>query len=105
MATPNVVDIYHGDNVTSFQQARDSGVLGIIHKASTGRTGRDDAYKDRRKQATDAGLLWGAYHWGTGAPAKDQVENFLDWAKPDKNTLVALDFERTAGNQMTLDDA
>ena len=31
-----VVDLYHLDNVTSFQQAADSGIWGIIHKATTG---------------------------------------------------------------------
>ena len=99
---PNVVDIYHGDNVTSFVQARNAGVLGVIHKATTGATGRDDFYKTRRALAAAAGLLWGAYHWGTAAAADLQVENFLSWAEPDANTLVALDFESSAGNQMSL---
>jgi lysozyme len=52
-----------------------------------------------------AGLLWGAYHWGTAAPAADQVANFLKIANPDANTLVALDYETDVGNQMTLDGA
>jgi len=53
----------------------------------------------------DVGLLWGAYHWGTAAPIENQVTNFLEWAAPDAQTLVALDYERTPGNQMTLDGA
>jgi GH25 family lysozyme M1 (1,4-beta-N-acetylmuramidase) len=77
----------------------------VIHKATTGGTGRDDAYAQRRADAVGAGLLWGAYHWGTAAPIDDQVSNFLDWARPDAKTLVALDFEPTPGNQMTLDGA
>ena len=100
-----VVDIYHNDNVTSFQQAADSGLWGIIHKATTGATGTDPEYANRRKPALDAGLLWGAYHWGTNADVSAQVKNFLDTAKPDESTLVALDFEETAGNQMTIDQA
>jgi len=52
-----VVDIYHGDTVTSFQQAADSGIWGIIHKATTGQTGKDSAYPKRRKPALDAGEL------------------------------------------------
>ena len=102
---PLVVDISHGDEVTSFVDAYNSGLRGLIHKATTGATGRDDAYKNRRPLAKAAGLLWGAYHWGTNAPIADQIENFLAWADPDGDTLVALDFERTAGNQMTLDQA
>lgn len=101
----NVVDISHGDTVASFFQARAAGVLGVIHKATTGQSGRDPAYADRRGGALAAGLLWGAYHWGTAAPIDLQVKNFLDAAKPDATTLVALDFETDAGNQMTLDGA
>jgi GH25 family lysozyme M1 (1,4-beta-N-acetylmuramidase) len=100
-----VVDLFHLDEVTSFQQAADSGLWGIIHKATTGATGQDDEYASRRQPALDAGLLWGAYHWGTNADVNDQVNNFLTVAKPDAATLVALDFEETAGNQMTLDQA
>ena len=100
-----VVDIYHNDNVTSFQRAADSGIWGIIHKATTGATGNDPEYANRRQPALDAGLLWGAYHWGTNADVSAQVENFLDIAQPDDTTLVALDFEETEGNQMTLDQA
>jgi GH25 family lysozyme M1 (1,4-beta-N-acetylmuramidase) len=105
MKVPTVVDMSHGDAVSSFDQAAQAGLLAVIHKATTGATGRDDAYKDRRKAAGKAKLLWGAYHWGTAAKVADQVENFLDWATPDKSTLVALDFERTGGNQMTLSQA
>src|ERR1700730_6348652 len=103
--TPVVVDIYHGDGVDSFARAKRAGLLGVIHKATTGATGRDDAYKRRRALAASASLLWGAYHWGTHANVADQVENFLSWADPDHSTLVALDYESTPDNQMTLDQA
>jgi GH25 family lysozyme M1 (1,4-beta-N-acetylmuramidase) len=105
MAVPLIVDLYHGDAVTSFQTARDAGLLAVIHKATTGATGRDDAYKSRRQLARAANLLWGAYHWGTNAPVEDQVSSFLEWAEPDAKTLMVLDYERTGGNQMTLAQA
>src|SRR5262249_26009369 len=93
--------------------AKAAGVVGVIHKATTGATGRDDAYANRRRAAVEAGLLWGAYHWGTAAEVTLQVDNFLSWAAADQKTwggadkgvLVALDFERSVGNQMTLDGA
>ncbi len=100
-----VVDLYHNDDVTSFADAAEAGIWGIIHKATTGGTGKDSAYASRRPQALAAGLLWGAYHWGTNADVTSQVNNFLQVAKPDDQTLVALDFEETQGNQMTLDQA
>lgn len=100
-----VVDIFHLDEVTSFQDAAQSGIWGVIHKATTGATGADGDYADRRQSALDAGLLWGAYHWGTAKPVAQQVENFLNIAKPDDHTLVGLDYEETPGNQMNLDQA
>src|SRR5712691_4796231 len=104
MATINlrVVDLYQGDRVASFTQAANSGIWGIIHKATTGATGKDGKYKDRRSSALGAGLLWGAYHWGTNANVAKQVDNFLKTADPDSQTLVALDYEDA---RMTLDMA
>lgn len=106
-AMPNlsVVDIYHGDRVTSFKTARESGIVGVIHKATTGMTGRDPAYKARRKLASEAGLLWGAYHWGTNGDVERQLTNFLKHAEPDEDTLVALDFEPDGNRTMRLDQA
>jgi GH25 family lysozyme M1 (1,4-beta-N-acetylmuramidase) len=103
--TANVIDLYHYDAVSSFAEAKVAGVLGVIHKSSTGQSGRDDQYEHRREHAMEAGMLWGAYHWGTAAPAAAQVENFLNAANPDEQTLIALDFEQTPGNQMTLANA
>jgi len=107
MATINfhVVDIYHGDKVSSFKKAADAGLWGAIHKATTGATGKDSKYATRRQAALKAGLLWGAYHWGTAADVEKQVKNFINRAEPDDDTLVALDFEETKDNQMTLAQA
>jgi len=93
------------DRVSSFKKAADSGIWGVIHKATTGATGTDKKYKDRRTSAVAAGLLLGAYHWGTHADVAKQVDNFLKSSGSDPQTLVALDFEDTPGNQMTLDQA
>lgn len=103
---PNVVDIYNGDAVTDFGAAYAAGLRGVIHKATTGQTGWDKTYAARRTAAEKAGLLWGAYHWGTDAPIDKQVDNFLARAKPDANTLVALDYEIDyTGHQMSLEGA
>lgn len=101
----NVIDLYHGNEVNSFEAARVAGVLGVIHKSTTGESGRDDTYRERRAAAKAAGMLWGAYHWGTAKPVAKQVDNFLKWAQPDDETLMALDYEDSPGNQMTLDQA
>ena len=104
-AVVRVVDIYQGDTVKDFAKAAGAGLLGVIHKATTGATGQDGQYAKRRKLATSAGLLWGAYHWGTKAKVSAQVDNFLNAAQPDAQTLVALDFEPNGNNTMSLDQA
>ncbi len=105
MPSVMVADLYHDDKVTSFADAQAAGLRGVIHKATTGATGQDPAYHARRPLAAAAGLLWGAYHWGTAAPVEQQVQNFLTTASPDATTLLALDYEEGPGNQMTLDQA
>lgn len=102
---PVVADIYHGDTVSSLRIAQTSGLLGVIHKASQGTSVTDPAYAQRRAAAADAGLLWGAYHFATNEDPAAQVRHFLDCAKPDKNTLLALDFEPNGNHTMTLSQA
>lgn len=99
---PMVVDLYHGDDVRDFAAAKAAGVIGIIHKATQGTAYRDPLHDARRKAATDAGLLWGSYHFNTGESAAAEVAAFLSAAQPDTNTLMALDFEANKGHVLTL---
>lgn len=54
-----VVDISHHNTVTSFQEAKNSGILGVIHKATEGLQFVDANYDGRRVLATSVGLFWG----------------------------------------------
>src|SRR6202011_630686 len=87
---------------------KSGGVWGIIHKASQGSGFVDQKYARRRKDAASNGLLWGAYHFGTGADVASQVQLFLGTAEPDASTLLALDFEpneQQPSNTMSLAQA
>jgi len=90
-----VIDISYMTVVRDFTLARNkSHIHGIIHKATEGGDWRDPAYAQRRKQAEAAGLLWGAYHFGTHQySGKDQAKMFLSTARPGPETLMALDLE------------
>lgn len=103
--TPAVIDIYHGNTVNDFAALKAAGIQGIIHKASQGANYADPLYAVRRKMATDAGLLWGAYTFNTGEPIDAQVFEFFSHAEPDANTLMALDFEDNPHSQMSLGQA
>jgi lysozyme len=88
-----VVDLSHHNTVTSFRDAADSGILGIIHKATEGTSFVDAKYNERRSAAQAVGLFWGAYHFGTSSGVEAQVAHFLDVVNPGPTDLLVLDFE------------
>lgn len=101
-----VVDISHHNGNVDLQAAKNDGIIGVIHKATQGQTGVDAMYQTNRSKATAAGLLWGAYHFGTGADGTAQAQHFLDVVGTFDNTLLVLDFEQNPGGEsMTLQQA
>jgi lysozyme len=103
-----VIDLSHHNANVNFAQIKAAGVVGVIYKASQGTGYTDPTYAARRIAAKAAGLLWGAYHFGTGGDVAAQVSRFMTSAKPDGDTLMALDFEpnaQTPANTMSLAQA
>jgi GH25 family lysozyme M1 (1,4-beta-N-acetylmuramidase) len=92
-ARPVVIDIYYGDQVQVFAQTKAFSILGVIHKASEATGFTDKLYAARRRQATDLGLKWGAYHFFHGEKPVAEADHFLSVAEVDADTLVALDWE------------
>lgn len=100
-----VIDISHHNGNVNLSTVRDSGIVGVIAKATQGTGFRDPKFKDFHQKAQEAGLLRGAYHFGTGDNVERQVENFLLTTRPDVNpaTLLVLDLENNpAGKTMSL---
>jgi lysozyme len=104
-----VIDISRSVTVSDFRRVRQSGILGVIHKASEGGDYADTACAARRPQAEAAGLLWGTYHYGTGQMSgAQQAAFFLSLSRPGPRTLLALDLEaneNNPSNSMRLDQA
>jgi lysozyme len=104
-----VIDISQSATVSNFRAVRQSGILGVIHKASEGSDYADGACAARRPQAEAAGLLWGTYHFGTGVGSgAQQAAFFLAASRPGPKTLLALDLEaneNNPSNSMALDQA
>ena len=101
-----VIDIsHHNGGPLDFVAARNAGVVGVIAKATQGSGFKDPAYSARKTAALNAGLLWGAYHFGTGADVDLQLSNFLGKTGIDDAMLYALDFEANPGNTMSLAQA
>ncbi len=101
-----IIDISHHNANPDFTQAAAAGIVGVIHKATQGLNFKDSTYQTNRQKALDAGLLWGAYHFGTGADGAAQADFFLQVVDPGPDTLLVLDYEpNTQGATMTLDQA
>jgi lysozyme len=104
--TNAVVDISHHNGTVNFNQAKGAGIVGVIQKASQGLTGVDPTYKPNRTKALKAGLLWGAYHFGTGSDGVQQAINFLNVVGNAAPALLVLDLESNpTGPSMTLEEA
>jgi lysozyme len=89
-----VIDVSHHQTDIDFARVKAAGVVGVIHKATAGTHFIDSLYATHRNRALEAGLLFGAYHWGTGdASGADQADHFLSVVRPDDKTLLALDYE------------
>lgn len=101
-----VIDLSHHNANPDFAAAREAGILGVIHKATQGSTYIDPTFHERRGQALAAGLLWGAYHFGTGGDGAGQADFFLATVEPVPTDLLVLDFEtNTGGTTMSLAEA
>jgi lysozyme len=101
-----VVDISHHNGHVDFAALKAAGILGVVHKATQGSTDVDPTYGVHRTAAQNAGLLWGAYHFGTDSDGVQQAVNFLNVVGDTTNTLIALDFETNpTGPTMSLEEA
>lgn len=87
-------DISHFQPYVDWQGAYAAGLRACFHKATEGTGFVDPKYFSSRAQAEAVGLLWGAYHFGTGDDPVAQAEHFLSTAKPDGKTLLVLDLEK-----------
>jgi lysozyme len=100
-----VIDLSHFNEVTSFPAIKSAGIVGVIHKATQSTNDIDPTYGARRRAALDAGLWWGAYHFGTNGSGITQARYFLSVVNPGPQDLLALDFEENGSDTMTIAQA
>jgi lysozyme len=99
-----VIDISHHNKLSSFAKVADSGIVGVIQKATQGIGFKDPTFTANRRRIVDAGLLFGAYHFGTAGDPVKQAEFFLACTKD--TDLLVLDFESNPqGHDMSLLEA
>jgi lysozyme len=90
-----VIDLsQHNKGADLARAGAEGGIRAVIHKATEGVGWVDPTYMARRAQAEAAGLLWGAYHFGTRAySGTEQAAAFLATVGPGPGTVLALDLE------------
>jgi lysozyme len=123
IASNSVVNLSHYDLMrVDFVAMKSEGVVGVIHEATFPRLQRDWRYFERQAAASQAGLLWGAYHFGDGTNPISQADHFLatvasshppvrtadDPEKKRAGVLLVLDFEKNGhypGGSMSVSQA
>src|SRR5713101_6962630 len=101
-----IADLSHHNGNVDLELAKADGLLGIIHKVSQSTDYVDPTYEGNRSKAEDAGLWWGAYHFGVGADGVAQANHYLETVGRSEDVLLALDFEANPqGPSMTLEEA
>jgi lysozyme len=102
-----VVDISEDERSVDFATVAGAGIVGVVHKATEGVGYADSLYAEREQQAGNAGLWWGAYHFGTGRHlGADQADYFLGKVGDAVDTLLVLDLEEDpSGPSMSLQQA
>ena len=94
MYEPCVVDLSHWNPTPNWTTLRQTGVVGIIHKATEGYNYVDPTLFDRARAALDAGLLWSTYHFmRPGSNMATQMDWYLDTIDPVQGERVCLDHE------------
>jgi lysozyme len=107
LAANSVVNMSHYDLMRpDFAGMAREGIVGVIHEATFPRLQRDAKYSERQRAALEAGLLWGAYHFGDATNPVRQADHFLDAVRsalpsrlvdpgePRSGVLLVLDFEK-----------
>lgn len=104
MMKPNVVDISHHTKISSFKEAYNAGLWGVISKVTQGTGYIDKNYAGRREWLgeTTPGMLWGAYHFGTSDDVADQVRFFLEHVGDTEGICLALDWEDEPAHNCTM---
>lgn len=87
------IDLSHWNQVDDCAAVAGAGVIGVIHKATEGTDYIDPTYDQRRRDARDNGLMWGAYHFLRPGDMTMQAQWFVANAQPDPDTLMAADHE------------
>src|SRR5437870_13901804 len=86
-----------------FVAMANEGIVGVIHEATFPRLERDARYYERQRAALEAGLLWGAYHFGDATNPIGQADHFVNAVASARPPIRVDDPEKRRGVLPVLD--
>lgn len=92
----DAIDLSHWQDDVDFNAVASAGVVGCIHKVSEGTGYTDPTYAARKKQALDAGLCWGGYHFLKHGNVSAQMDYFVGKAGLPAGSRLVIDYEDSA---------
>lgn len=98
---PVCIDISHHQGFPDFNEVRNAGVLGMIHKATEGTSFVDQNRGENCANAMGAGIACITYHWLKPGNAANQMKFYMDTVKPMAGERMVIDYEEDG---CTLDD-
>jgi lysozyme len=75
--TDAIADISHWSGTVDLAQAKASGLTAVLQKATQGTSYVDPTLTANASGATDAGLSFGTYHFGTNGDGAAQAAFYL----------------------------
>ena len=103
VGTNSIIDISTFQGHPDFKKVKAAGIVGVLHKATQGVNFHDSVYAANKAAAKAEGLLWGAYHFGTGSDPVKQAEEFVQVAAVGDDELLVLDYENNpSGTEMKI---
>lgn len=93
MPNPICVDLSHHNPTPDWVRLKAEGCLGVIHKATEGRSYVDDQLFKRAHPAMSAGLAWATYHFMRPGSMAEQVNHYLNTIDPRIGERMVLDHE------------
>lgn len=105
MYDPCVIDLSHHNPVPDWAKLAQTGIIGVIHKATEGASYVDDQLYARARPAIDAGLLWATYHFMRPGSTFAQMDHYLAVVDPVEGERMVLDHEDAGVSLQQLEEA
>ena len=101
----DVIDLSHHNTVNSGESVWNTGIIGVIHKATEGSDYVDPTLFNRAKRALELGFCWSTYHFLRPGSMEQQMKFYISTIDPKIGERVCLDHEDSGVSISDLESA